>query len=177
MITIHITLNGASRDLACEPGETLLPVLRRQGLTSVRFGSETGETGAAGVLLDGRLVSADVLLAAKADGHEVRTVESLDLGRGELHPVQAALVETGAIQSGYSAGAMALAAVALLEKEPNPSEAEIRDAFSGILDRESGYVKLIEAVNRAAAVLRGEKPDPFEPLVVRPLSRSPARPR
>ena len=170
MIMIHVTLNGASRDLACEPGETLLPVLRREGLTSVRFGSETGETGAAGVLLDGRLVSADVLFAAKADGHEVRTVESLDVARGELHPVQAALVETGAIQSGYSAGAMALAAVALLEREANPSEAEIRDAFSGILDRESGYVKLIEAVTRAAAVLRGEKPDPFEAIVVHPLT-------
>ena len=170
MITIHITLNGTSRELACAPGDTLLTVLRREGLTSVRFGSETGETGAAGVLLDGVLVSSDVLLAAKADGHDVTTVESLDVARGELHPVQAAFVETGAMQSGYSAGAMVLAAVALLKREPDPSEAEIRDAFSGILDRETGYVKAIEAVTRAAAVLRGEKPDPFEPLVVRPLT-------
>ncbi|MGA2530156.1 MAG: molybdopterin cofactor-binding domain-containing protein [Acidimicrobiales bacterium] len=170
MITIHITLNAKSREIVCAPGESLLSVLRREGLTSVRFGSETGETGAAGVLLDGRLVSADILLAAKADGHEVATVESLDLARGELHPVQAAFVETGAMQSGYSAGAMVLAAVALLRREPNPSEAEIRDAFSGILDRESGYVKVIEAVTRAAGVLRGEKPDSFEPLVVHALS-------
>ena len=170
MITIHITLNGTSREIVCAPGDTLLSVLRREGLTSVRFGSETGETGAAGVLLDGRLVSADVLLAAKVDGHDVTTVESLDVGRGELHPVQAAFVETGALQSGYSAGAMTLAAVALLLRKPNPSEAEIRDALSGILDRESGYVKVVEAVTRAAAVLRGEKPDAFEPLVVRPLS-------
>jgi putative selenate reductase molybdopterin-binding subunit len=170
MITIHITLNGTSCAITCAPGDTLLSVLRREGLTSVRFGSETGETGAAAVLLDGRLVSADVLLAAKADGHEVSTVESLDLARGELHPVQEALVETGALQSGYSAGAMVLAAVALLRRHPDPSEAQIRDAFSGILDRESGYVKVVEAVVRAAAVLRGEKPDAFEPVVLRPLS-------
>ncbi|MGA3214963.1 MAG: molybdopterin cofactor-binding domain-containing protein [Acidimicrobiales bacterium] len=170
MITIHITLNGTSREIVCSPGDTLLTVLRHEGLASVRFGSETGESGAAAVLLDGRLASADVLLAAKADGHDIMTVEGLDVARGELHPVQAALVETGAVQSGYSAGAMVLAAVALLQRQANPSEAEIRDAFSGVLDRESGYVKLVEAVKRAAAVLRGEKPDAFEPLVVRPLS-------
>lgn len=170
MITIHLHLNGVQRDLECEPGDSLLSVLRRDGLTSVRFGSETGETGAAGVLLDGRLVSADVLLAAKADGHDVVTVESVDLARGELHPVQEALVETGAIQSGYSAGAMTLAAIALLEREPDPTEAQIRDAFSGVLDRESGYVKTVEAVKRAAAVLRGDKPDPFEPVLLRPLT-------
>ncbi len=176
MITVHIQLNGVSRELACGPGDTLLSVLRREGLTSVRFGSETGETGAAGVLFDGRFVSADVLLAAKADGHDVMTVESLDVARGEMHPIQAALVETGAIQSGYSAGAMVLAAVALLRREPAPSEETIRDAFSGILDRESGYTKVIEAVTRAAAALRGEKPDPFEPLVVRPLASVVAQP-
>lgn len=170
MTTIHIRLNGEDREIECEPGDNLLRVLRREGLTSVRFGSETGETGAAGVLLDGHLVSCDVLLAAKADGHDVATVESIDVAHGELHPVQEALVETGAIQSGYSAGAMVLAAIALLEREPNPSEAQIRDAFSGVLDRESGYVKTVEAVKRAAAVLRGEKPDPFLPLVVRPLT-------
>jgi len=170
MSTIHLRLNGVDREIECEPGDNLLRVLRREGLTSVRFGSETGETGAAGVLLDGHLVSCDVLLAVKADGHDITTVESIDVARGELHPVQEALVETGAIQSGYSAGAMVLAAIALLEREPNPSEAQIRDAFSGILDRESGYVKTVEAVKRAAAVLRGEKPDPFLPLVVRPLT-------
>ena len=95
-------------------------MLRREGCFSVRFGSETGETGAAAVLLDGRLVSADVLLAAQADGHEVTTVESLDVATGELHPIQAAFVDTGALQSGYSAGAMVLATKALLELQPRP---------------------------------------------------------
>ncbi len=157
---IRLTLNGEQRLLACAPGESLLRVLRREGLASVRFGSASGETGAAAVLLDGRLVAADVLLAAQADGHEVRTVEDLDPGAGELHPIQAAFLDTGAIQSGYSAGAMVLATKALLDRDPDPSEAEIRDALSGVLDRESGYVKVVEAVRRAAATLRGRATRP-----------------
>ncbi len=167
---IRVTLNGAPRRIVCAPGESLLTVLRREGCRSVRFGSAGGETGAAAVLVDGRLVSADVLLAAQADGHEVTTVESLDVAVGELHPIQAAFVDAGALQSGYSAGAMVLATKALLDRNPEPSEAEIRDALSGILDRESGYVKVVEAVRRAAALLRGERPDPFEPVVVERLT-------
>jgi putative selenate reductase molybdopterin-binding subunit len=147
---IRLTLNGEQRLLACEPGESLLRVLRREGLASVRFGSASGETGAAAVLLDGRLVAADVLLAAQAGGHEVRTVEDLDPGAGELHAIQAAFLDTGAIQSGYSAGAMVLAAKALLDRDPDPSEAEIRDALSGVLDRESGYVKAVARPQRCA---------------------------
>ena len=166
MIDIELTLNGAPQRIGCEPGDSLLTVLRRLGCFSVRYGSGTGETGAAAVLVDGRLVSADVLLAAQADGHEVTTVESLDVATGELHPIQAAFVESGALQSGYSAGAMVLATLALLERVPDPSESEIRDALSGILDRETGYVKVVDAVQRAAALLRGEKPEPMAPVLV-----------
>ncbi len=163
---IELTLNGGPQRVTCAAGDSLLTVLRRLGCFSVRYGSETGETGAAAVLVDGRLVAADVLLAAQAGGHEVTTVESLDVATGELHPIQAAFVESGALQSGYSAGAMVLATKALLERVPDPSEWEIRDAFSGILDRETGYVKVVDAVQRAAALLRGEKPDPMAPVVV-----------
>jgi putative selenate reductase molybdopterin-binding subunit len=173
---IRLTLNGAPRTLRCEPGESLLRVLRREGLTSVRFGSATGETGAAAVLVDGRLLSADVLLAAQADGHEVTTVEGLDPGAGALHPIQAALLDTGAIQSGYSAGSMVLAAKALLDRSPDATEAEIRDALSGVLDRESGYVKVVEGIRRAAAALRGEELPPFEP-VAPDADAAPAVPR
>jgi len=169
-VIVTVTLNGRPRSVACAPGETLLSLLRRQGCFSVRFGSETGETGAAAVLLDGRLVSAEVLLAAQADGHEVTTVESLSDPGGELHPIQRALVEAGALQSGYSAGATALAAKALLDRDPDPSDAEIRDALSGVLDRETGYVKVVEAVRRAAAALRGEELQPVEPIVVARLA-------
>ncbi|MGZ4412795.1 MAG: molybdopterin-dependent oxidoreductase [Gaiellaceae bacterium] len=170
---IRLTLNGEPRTVECTPGESLLRVLRRLGCHSVRFGSASGETGAAAVLVDGRLVSSDVLLAAQVDGHEVMTLEGLDPGAGKLHPLQTAFLDAGAIQSGYSAGAMVLAAKALLERNPDPSEAEIRDAFSGILDRETGYVKVVEAVQRAAAALRGDDRPPVEPVVV----RSPDAPR
>jgi len=79
---VRLTLNGKKTPVTCAPGDSLLTVLRRQGCFSVRYGSGTGETGAAAVLLDGRLVSADVLLAAQADGHEVTTVESLNVATG-----------------------------------------------------------------------------------------------
>ena len=166
MMQVHLTLNGIPRVIGCAPGESLRAVLRREGCFSVRYGSDTGETGAAAVLLDGRLLSADVLLAAQADGHNVTTVEHLNTAVGELHPIQEALVDAGALQSGYAAGALALAIEALLDQRDDPSEAEIRDALSGILDRETGYVKVVEAVRRAAAARRGEKPPPMEPLAV-----------
>src|SRR5579884_7242 len=153
-------LNGAARTFDCAPGETLLSLLRRDGCFSVRFGSRSGETGSAAVLLDGRLVASDVLLAAQADGHDVTTVESLDVATGALHPVQRALVDAGAVQSGYAAGAVVLAAKALLEADPDPDDVAIRDALSGILDRETGYVKLVEGVRRAGALLRGEEAPP-----------------
>jgi putative selenate reductase molybdopterin-binding subunit len=167
---INLVLNGKPQRFTCAPGETLLRLLRRAGCFSVRFGSGTGETGAAAVLVDGRLTSADVLLAAQADGHEVTTVESLNVERGEMHPIQSAFVEAGALQSGYSAGAMILATKVLLEQNPCPSEEQIRDSLSGILDRETGYVKAVEAVQRAAAALRGEKSGPMEPVVIEPLT-------
>ena len=120
---INLDLNGRPQRFTAEPGETLLRLLRRAGCFSVRFGSDTGETGAAAVLVDGRLTSADVLLAAQADGHEVTTVESLNVERGEMHPIQTAFVEAGALQSGYSAGAMILATKVLLEQMPTGDSA------------------------------------------------------
>ncbi len=160
-IDITLELNGSTTTMGCEPHESLRSVLRRSGLVSVRFGSGTGETGSAGVLLDGVLVSADVVLAAQAHGHAVTTVESLNVTTGDMHPIQWAFVATGAMQSGFNAPAMVLGALALIERNPDPSEDEIRDMLSGILDRETGYVKPVEAIKRAAAVMRGETPEPF----------------
>ena len=156
-MTLTLTINGTPRTITCKPHESLRTVLRRAGCYSVRYGSDTGETGAAAVLVDGRLVSADVMLAAQAEGHRIETVEGLSVP-GELHPIQQAFVETGAIQSGYSTPAMILAAKALLDRNPNPTEAEVRDALSGILDRETGYLRPVHAVLRAASILRGEEP-------------------
>ena len=172
MTQISLSVNGTPHAVACEAHTTLLTVLRRLGCFSVRFGSATGETGAAAVLVDGRLVAADVLLAAQAVGHEITTVEALNVTTGEYHPIQEAFVEAGAMQSGYSAGAMVLATKALLEANPDPTEAEIRDALSGILDRETAYLKVVEAVKRAAAALRGEKCRPMDPVVVDALAGS-----
>ncbi len=129
---IALTINGQDRSFDVAPNQTLLKLLRSEGFFSVRFGSETGETGASAVLLDGRLVSTDIMLAAQADGHEIITVESLSRGR-DIHPIQAAFVATGALQSGYSTPATVLGTLALLERNPGPSEEDIRDILSGIL--------------------------------------------
>ncbi len=160
-MTITLNINGARRTLTCEPHESLRAVLRRAGFHSVRYGSGTGETGAAAVLVDGRLVSGDVMLAAQAEGHEIETVEGLAVPGG-MHPIQQAFIDTGAIQSGYSTPAMILAAKALIEKNPTPTEADVRSALSGILDRETGYLRPVHAVLRAAAIIRGEAPDNVE---------------
>jgi len=166
---VTLELNGTRRTMECAPHETLLTVLRREGMVSVRFGSASGETGASAVLLDGRLASSEVVLAAQADGHSVTTVESLNVD-SDLHPVQAAFAATGAMQSGYSVGAMVLGTLALLERDPDPDEEAIRDMLSGILDRETAYVKPVAAVQQAAAVLRGEEAEPFRPLLVTPMT-------
>ena len=136
--TLEITfdLNGTATTTTIEPHERLRDTLRRLGMKSVKFGSETGETGAGAVLLDGALVSADVVLSAQADGHAVTTVEALNTDR-DLHPIQLAFTAVGAFQSGFSAGAMVLGTKALLEDDPDPSEDAIRDMLSGILDRET----------------------------------------
>lgn len=170
-MNIHFTLNGTLRTLTCTPGETLFSVLRRSGIWSVKHGCETGECGACSVLLDGKLTPTCVMLAAQADGHTIETVEALDRGPGApLHPIQQAFAETGAIQCGYCTPAMVLAAKELLARTLTPSEADIRDALGGVLCRCTGYVKPVEAVQRAAAVLRGEAVPPVDAVEGIPLT-------
>jgi len=168
-LDITFTLNGRSRSETVAPHDNLRDLLRRLGMLSVKFGSSDGVTGAAAVLVDGELASSDIILAAQINGHDVTTVESLNTER-DLHPIQAAFTAVGAFQSGYSAGAMILGTKALLEQNPDPSETEIRDMLSGILDRETAYVKPVEAVKRAAAVIRGETVEAFAPLILPPLT-------
>ncbi len=115
MKSISLTLNGRQITSTCEVHETLRTLLRSQGMFSVHYGSDSGETGAGAVLLNGELVSSDVVLAVQADGHSITTVEALNT-EAELHPIQAAFVAAGAFQSGYSAGAMVLGTLALLEE-------------------------------------------------------------
>ncbi len=164
---ITLNVNGIQFETDAAVSENLLSLMRRLGFFSVKHGCETGECGACTVLLDGKPVNSCVMLAAQAEGHHIQTVESLGehpikgWKRSEgLDPIQQAFVETGAIQCGYCTPAQVLAAKELLLRNPNPSEAEIREALSGVLCRCTGYLKPVQAVLRAAAVLRGETVEP-----------------
>lgn len=160
---ITLNINGDEKTLTIHPADRLLHVLRREGYFSVKFGDEHGLSGASTVLVDGKPVNSGVMLAAQADGHAVMTAEGLGTAT-QIHPLQQAFIETGAIQSGYNTPAQLLVALALLDQNPNPTEAEVREALAGVLDRETGYLKVVQAVLRAAAVLRGEAVEPFAPL-------------
>ena len=153
---IDVSVNGEARHPRVEARTTLLELLRREGFWGVKHGCETGECGACAVLLDGRPLNACMTLALRAHGRSVSTVEGLGTP-DRLHPIQAAFVETGAIQCGYCTPAMELCAKALLDAIPDPSEAEVRDALAGCLCRCTGYVKPVEAVLRAAGQLKGSR--------------------
>jgi putative selenate reductase molybdopterin-binding subunit len=163
-MAISLLVNGSPLLVEAEPGETLLSVLRRNGFFSVKFGGcREGECGACAVLLDGRTVNSCAILAAQAVGHRIDTVEGIgehpDQGwrsSNGLHILQQAFIEVGAIQCGYCTPAMILTAKALLERKPRPNEDEVRLALSGVLCRCTGYLKPVQAVLRAAAVMRGE---------------------
>lgn len=142
---ITLILNGQEQHFTIAVGETLLEVLRRNGYTGVKHGCEDGSCGVCAVLLDGQVVHSCVMLAAQAAGHSITTIEGIGT-RDHLHPLQAAFVETGAIQCGYCTPAMILSALALLDENPHPTEAEVREALSGVLCRCTGYVKPIETV-------------------------------
>ena len=138
-MNIQINLNGQTRSFAIAPGETLMALLRRSGVWSVKHGCETGECGACSVLVDGKLMPTCVILAAQLDGRSITTVEAFDNGAGApLDPIQQAFAETGAIQCGFCTPAMVLAARQLLSAEPNPTEAQVREVLGGVLCRCTG---------------------------------------
>jgi carbon-monoxide dehydrogenase small subunit len=155
---ISLTINGTTRELSVRPDEPLLDVLRRAGYTGVKEGCRSGDCGACAVLLDGRAVNSCLVLAGKADGSEVLTVEGL-APDGKLHPIQEAFLDEGAVQCGYCTPGMLVSAYALLSVNPDPSEDEIKEAISGNLCRCTGYVKQIEAIKKAAARMRGGADD------------------
>ena len=147
---LELTVNGERLEADVWAGESLLYVLReRLGLPGSKNACEQGECGSCSVLLDGRLVCACLVLAAQVDGHELVTVEGL-VEDGELHPVQAAFAETGAVQCGFCTPGFVVATADLLARSPNPTEDEIREALSGNLCRCTGYAKIFDAVRLAA---------------------------
>jgi putative selenate reductase molybdopterin-binding subunit len=170
---IELKINDAALRFEIEPGDSLQAVLRRNGFFGVKHGCEDGQCGACAVLLDDKPVNSCLVLAAQAEGHAIRTIEGLGSHPEQgwkktegLSPVQQAFVETGAIQCGYCTPAQVLAATALLEKNAHPSDAEVRDALSGVLCRCTGYVKPVQAVLRAAQYLRGEAVEEIAPVVL-----------
>ena len=146
------TINGEAREVdGVWEGESLLYVLReRLGFPGSKNACEQGECGSCSVLLDGKLVCACLVLAAQADGHDVVTVEGLG-ENGRLHRVQEAFVAAGAVQCGFCTPGLVVAAADLLERTPDPSEDEIREALSGNLCRCTGYAKIFDAVRMAAS--------------------------
>ena len=147
---IELTVNGEPSDADVWEGESLLFALReRLGLPGSKNACEQGECGSCSVLLDGTLVCACLVLAAQADGHAVVTVEGLAAG-DELHRVQRAFVDAGAVQCGFCTPGLVVAAADLLERVPEPSLDEIREALSGNLCRCTGYAKIFDAVQLAA---------------------------
>ena len=160
---LTLNVNGSEIEVSSRSNETLLKILRQNGFFGVKHGCETGECGACTVLLDGKPVNACVTLAAQAEGRLVETIESVGQHPEQgwkqtegLHPLQQSFVESGAIQCGFCTPGMILAAKELLARNLNPSEAEVREALSGVLCRCTGYVKPVQAVLHAAAVMRGE---------------------
>ena len=153
---IAVTVNGEPVEAEVWEGESLLYALREHmGLPGSKNACEQGECGSCSVLLDGTLVCACLVLAAQAGGHELVTVEGLGED-GELHPVQAAFAETGAVQCGFCTPGFIVATADLLARSPNPSDDEIREALSGNLCRCTGYQNIVKSVLWAAKKLQSQ---------------------
>ena len=147
---IELTVNGERLEADIWAGESLLTTLRdRLGLPGSKNACEQGECGSCSVLLDGTLVCSCLVLAAQAEGHEVVTVEGL-ADDGNLHPVQDAFAEAGAVQCGFCTPGLVVATADLLQRNADPSDDEIREALSGNLCRCTGYQKILDAVHLAA---------------------------
>jgi carbon-monoxide dehydrogenase small subunit len=156
MPKLHVTttINGEPMEFLCEPDSTMLDVLRNElGLTGSKEGCATGDCGACSITLDGELVCSCLMLAAEAEGHEMRTIEGMAQG-GRLTPLQRQFLEQAALQCGICTSGMLIASEALLKKNPDPSEAEVRFGLAGNLCRCTGYDKIVRAVLAAAAEMR-----------------------
>jgi len=151
---ITINVNGKQKRFDVEPHILLLNLIRDEmSLTGTKYGCGIGECGACTVLLDGDAVLACMMLAVDADGHRVDTVEGLSDGN-TLHPIQQAYLDEGAVQCGFCTPGFIMSTKALLDKNPNPSEAEIREYLNGNICRCTGYVNIVKAVQSAAVKMK-----------------------
>ena len=152
---VTTTINSEPAEFLCDPGATLLEVLRDElGLTGTKDGCATGDCGACSVMLDGRLVCSCLALAVEAEGARIETIEGMATD-GKLHPLQQNFLTEAALQCGICTPGVLIAAKALLERNPDPSETEVRFWLAGNLCRCTGYDKIIRAVMQTAAEMKG----------------------
>ena len=155
-VHVQTRVNGEEVELLCEPRESLLEVLRdRLGLTGTKEGCSNGNCGACSVILDGRVVDSCLVLAVEADGAEITTIEGIASPEG-LHPIQQKFLENAALQCGICTPGVIVAAKALLDREPDPTEERVRFWLAGNLCRCTGYDKIVRAVLDAAQVMRAK---------------------
>jgi len=156
-VTVRLRVNGTERRVTTDPQRRLLDVLREElQLTGTKYGCGEGQCGACLVYVDGEPARSCLLPVQAADGKSVTTIEGLARGE-DLHPVQRAFLEEGALQCGYCTSGMILAAAALVRDKPDPTDEEIVTGMNGHLCRCNGYVKIVSAVRRAAATMRAER--------------------
>jgi carbon-monoxide dehydrogenase small subunit len=154
-------VNGEKHEVLTEPNKVLLDLVRDDlHLTGAKEGCGTGDCGACSMLLDGRVVTSCLVLAPEAEGREVTTIEGLAGADGTLHPIQQAFIEHGGLQCGFCIPGMIITAKALLDRNPSPTETEIRRGIAGNLCRCTGYTKIVEAIQDAAATLRRDRQRP-----------------
>jgi carbon-monoxide dehydrogenase small subunit len=155
---LKFLVNGEQRELDVEPTRSLLSVLREDlFLTGTKRGCDSGECGACTVIMNGKAVNACLVLAGEIDGAEVVTIEGLSRNVDELHPLQRAFIEKGAVQCGFCTPGVIMTAKAFLETNPQPTEDEVRDAISGNLCRCTGYSKIVSAILASAEEVRRMK--------------------
>ena len=157
MAKLHVstTINGEPQEFLCDPEQSMLDVLRGPlGLTGSKEGCGSGDCGACSITLDGRLVCSCLMLAAEADGRQIATIEGMATGE-KLHPLQTKFLEMAALQCGICTPGVLMAAKSLLERNPDPTEHEVRFWLAGNLCRCTGYDKIVRAVMETAADMRG----------------------
>ena len=154
-LQVSTTINGESVEFLCEPGETMLDALRGPlGMMGSKEGCSSGDCGACSIMLNGRLICACLMLAAEAESQQIATIEGMAEG-GQMHPLQAKFLEMAALQCGICTPGVLMAAKALLERNPDPTEEEVRFWLAGNLCRCTGYDKIVRAVLETAADMRG----------------------
>ncbi len=154
---IRATINGEARELAVEPYRSLLDVLRNEaGLTGTKKGCDVGDCGACTVILDGKPVNSCLVLGVEVEGCRIETIEGLQSGPDRLHPLQENFIRYGGAQCGFCTPGVLMMAKALLDENPDPTDAEIRFGLAGNICRCTGYTKIVEAIQATARQLNGK---------------------